>query len=103
MISHEQKSQAIQQTRSDQLLPRQNRVGDFAGPVILMLPTQRLEPRFRLLDSCGGGLRIEILRSDRIAPRPISSPFGKDQWIIGFCEREVRLSATHLEGALQHN
>src|SRR5258708_15141771 len=75
----------------------------FHGPRILVLPTQRLEPRFRLLDSCGVGVRIEILRFDRIAARPVSSPFGKDQWIKGFCEREARLSATHLDGALQHN
>src|SRR5882757_10061565 len=80
----------------DQLLSAPNRVGDFAGPRIWALPAQRLEPRFRLLDSCGVGLRIEILRFDRIAARPISSPFGKDQWIIGFCEREARLRAAHL-------
>ena len=69
----------------------------------LVLPTQRLNPRFRLLDSCGVSFRVEVLRSDRIAARSKSSPFGKDQGIIGFCEREACLDAAHLDGALQHN
>ena len=68
-----------------------------------MLPPQRLNPCFRLLDSCGVRFRVEVLRSDRIAARSKSSPFGQDQGIIGFCEREACLDATHLDGALQHN
>src|ERR1700737_231694 len=64
--------------------------------------TQRLEPRFRLLVSSGVSLLIEISRFDRVAAHPIVSPFGKDQRIISFGEREACLSTAHVGGALQH-
>jgi hypothetical protein len=64
--------------------------------------TQRLEPRFRLLDSAGFSLRIEISRFARIAERPGGSPFAKDQRIISFGEREACLNTAHVGGALQH-
>ena len=69
----------------------------------MALPSQRLNPRFRLLDSRGVGFRVEVLRSDASPRVPRVPHFGKDQGIIGFCEREACLDAAHLDGALQHN
>src|SRR5260370_21109224 len=67
------------------------------------LPTQRIEPRFRLLDSAGFSLCIEIACLRRVAARPIGSPFGKNERVIGLRQREACLSVACLGGAFEHN
>src|SRR5580704_7929560 len=89
----------------DQLLFRARSACRYraAAPQPGALPTQRIEPRFRLLDSAGFSLCVEIACLRRVAACPIGSPFGKNEWVIGLREREACLSAACLGGVFEHN
>src|SRR6516164_8298776 len=72
-----------------------------AHPVALA--TQRIGPLHRFLDSAGQSLGVEIKRPLCIAARAIGSPFGKNERVIGFREREACLGIAHFGRALKHD
>ena len=64
---------------------------------------QRIGPLLRFFNSAGQSLGVEIECPLCIAAGPVGSPFGKNDGVLGFREREACLGTPHFGGALKHD